>query len=54
MCVFDIETIVEEDMPDGSFPPWPRHKPVAAAFLTARWTPAGYGFSLDTLMCKPG
>lgn len=54
IVVFDIETVVEEEPSDGSFPPWPRHQPVAASFLTARWTEAGYRFSLDTLMCKAG
>lgn len=56
VVVYDIETIVAEgDEPaDGTFPPWPRHQPVAAAFLTARWSPEGYEFRLTTLMCKPG
>lgn len=56
VVVYDIETVVAEggEPADGSFPPWPRHQPVAAAFLTARWTPDGYDFRLLTLMCKPG
>lgn len=54
VVVYDIETIVDEEPADGSFPPWPRHRPVAAAFLTARWTTEGYDFRLATLMCKPG
>lgn len=56
VCVYDIETVVTEsgEMADGSFPPWPRHQPVAAAFLTARWTLEGYNFRLATLMCAPG
>lgn len=54
VVVFDIETVVDDEPADGSFPPWPRHRPVAAAFLTARWSTAGYNFSLDTLMCAPG
>lgn len=39
---------------DGFFPPWPRHQPVAAAFLSVRWTTAGYAFALDTIVCRPG
>lgn len=54
VVAYDIETIVDEEPADGSFPPWPRHRPVAAAFLTARWTTEGYAFRLATLMCKPG
>lgn len=54
VVAYDIETIVDEEPADGSFPPWPRHRPVAAAFLTARWTIEGYQFRLATLMCKPG
>jgi predicted PolB exonuclease-like 3'-5' exonuclease len=54
VVIYDIETIVEEEMEDGSFPPWPRHRAVAAAFLTARWSTEGYSFSFDTLMCKTG
>lgn len=51
---FDIETIVDEEPTDGSFPPWPRHQPVAAAFLSASWTPSGYTFEFETLINLPG
>ncbi|HEY0270046.1 MAG TPA: hypothetical protein VGC10_03550 [Sphingomonas sp.] len=51
---FDIETVVDNEPADGSFPPWPRHKPVAAAFLSASWTPTGYEFDLETLINLPG
>ena len=51
---FDIETIVDDEPEDGSFPPWPRHRPVAAAFLRADWSSAGYRFDLQTLICLPG
>jgi hypothetical protein len=56
VVVYDIETVVaERDTPaDGSFPPWPRHRPVSAAFLRARWTTAGYEFTLKTAMCAAG
>lgn len=50
---FDIETIVEDEPQDGSFPPWPRHRPVAAAFLTADWR-GEPKFTFDTLVCMPG
>lgn len=51
---FDIETIVDIEPDDGSFPPWPRHRPVAAAFLKADWKPTGYEFELTTLISRPG
>jgi predicted PolB exonuclease-like 3'-5' exonuclease len=51
---FDIETIVDNEPADGSFPPWPQHKPVSAAFLSASWTPTGYEFDLQTLINYPG
>lgn len=51
---FDIETIVDDEPADGSFPPWPRHRPVATAFLTAHWRPGRYEFDLKTLICSPG
>ena len=54
VVVFDIETIVDEELADGSFPPWPRHKPVAASFLSADWGADGYAFDLQTLICRPG
>jgi predicted PolB exonuclease-like 3'-5' exonuclease len=54
VVAFDIETVVDDEPTDGSFPPWPRHKPVAAAFLTADWSPNGYSFALETLVCLPG
>lgn len=50
---FDIETIVDEEPQDGSFPPWPRHCPVAAAFLTADWR-GEPKFTFDTLVYRPG
>lgn len=54
IVAYDIETIVDDEPADGSFPPWPRHRPVAASFLTAKWTQNGYAFALDTLSCQPG
>jgi hypothetical protein len=54
VVVFDIETIVDEEPSDGSFPPWPRHKPVAAAFLSAATSDGETEFRLDTLVCEEG
>lgn len=54
VVTFDIETIVDDEPADGSFPPWPRHRPVAAAFLRADWDEGRYRFSLKTLTCRPG
>lgn len=51
---YDLETIVDQEMDDGSFPPVPRHRPVAGAFLTAKWSPDRYRFQFDTLLCLEG
>ncbi len=51
---YDLETVVDQEMDDGSFPPWPRHRPVAGAFLTAQWSPDRYIFRFDTLLCREG
>lgn len=51
---FDVETVVDKEPADGSFPPWPQHKPVAAAFLHADWTEHGTLFDFVTLTCTPG
>ncbi|WP_156678168.1 ribonuclease H-like domain-containing protein [Sphingomonas profundi] len=54
VTVTDIETIVENEPADGSFPPWPRHIPVAACVLRAACWPGHAAFSLDTLTCSEG
>lgn len=57
VIVYDIETIVDSDdeMPDGSFPPWPRHKPVAASFLHASWQrDGGHAFQFETVVLEDG
>lgn len=51
---FDVETVVDHEPADGSFPPWPQHKPVAAAFLSADWTEERTIFELATVACTPG
>lgn len=55
VVAFDIETIVEREPADGSFPPLHQHQPVAAAFLTAIRTANGaHDFQLDVLVCRSG
>lgn len=54
VVAYDIETVVDDEPADGSFPPWPRHRPVAAAFLAAHWRSEGYRFDLTTLTCASG
>ncbi|MBN8816523.1 MAG: ribonuclease H-like domain-containing protein [Sphingomonas sp.] len=55
VVAFDIETVVDVEPEDGSFPPWPRHKPVAASFLRADWASGGHhSFALETLVCRAG
>ena len=52
---YDIETIVDDEPADGSFPPIPQHRPVAAAFLRATWRPGDtYEFELHVPICLPG
>ncbi|MGW8191624.1 hypothetical protein [Sphingomonas hankookensis] len=52
VVAFDIETIVQDEPTDGSFPPIPRHQPVAAAFLAAtRGTDGAHSFRLNVLVC---
>ena len=54
VVAYDIETIIDEPSEDGSFPPWPLHRPCAAAFLTALCHEDGrYRFELDTPICRP-
>lgn len=56
VVAYDIETIVDagDEMSDGSFPPWPRHVPIAAALLTAiRADDGSYDFDLNVLMPAP-
>ncbi len=54
VVTFDLETVVDEEMPDGSFPPWPRHTPVAGAFLTASKSDGRYEFRLNTFISREG
>ncbi|CAM3231637.1 putative 3'-5' exonuclease PolB-like domain-containing protein [Sphingomonas antarctica] len=55
VVAYDIETIVDTEPADGSFPPIPQHKPVAAAFLRAtRDKDRSHTFKLDILVCREG
>lgn len=55
IVIYDIETVVDHEPADGSFPPIPQHRPVAAAFLTAtRGADGHHSFRLDVPVCKPG
>ena len=55
VVAFDIETIVQNEPADGSFPPIPQHQPVTAAFLSAtRDADGSHDFRLDVVVCRPG
>jgi hypothetical protein len=54
VLAFDIETVADPESEDGSFPPWPTHRPVAASFLYASVGYSHEEFQLDTLICEPG
>jgi hypothetical protein len=50
VVTFDLETIVDEEPDDGSFTHWPKHKPVAAEFLTVAAWGGQAEFRLHTLV----
>jgi len=45
VLAYDLETIAPA-MPDGSFPPWPTHVPVAAGFAEARHREGKWTFDI--------
>ena len=49
VLAYDIETIAPP-MPDGTFPPWPTHQPVAVGFAEARQRGGGWSFDIDALV----
>lgn len=49
VLAYDLETIAPA-MPDGSFPPWPTHRPVAAAFAEARHQDGEWVFDISALV----
>ncbi|PZU56409.1 MAG: hypothetical protein DI547_16620 [Sphingobium sp.] len=50
---YDIETIAPQ-LPDGSFPPWPTHRPVAIGFATAWQSPHGWAFDIAAMVVADG
>ena len=54
VVAFDIESIVDEEPADGSFPKWPLHRPVVASFLTVALHEARYRFRMTSIVCEPG
>ena len=49
VLAYDLETIAPP-MPDGSFPPWPTHVPVAAGFAEARLRGGEWVFDIAALV----
>lgn len=49
LIAYDIETIAPQS-PDGSFPPWPTHRPVAIGFAAARRERDEWHFKFDALV----
>lgn len=54
VVVFDVESIVDETVDDGSFPKWPLHRPVVASFLKASLDDHRYRFRMTSIVCQPG
>lgn len=49
ILAYDIETIAPP-MPDGGFPPWPCHQPVAIGFAEARESGGTWSFDIAALV----
>lgn len=49
VLAYDLETIAPQT-PDGSFPPWPTHMPVAAGFAEARSRGGEWTFDIAALV----
>lgn len=49
ILAYDIETIAPA-MPDGSFPPWPTHQPVAIGFAAATCRGGDWTFDIEALV----
>lgn len=49
ILAYDIETIAPP-MPDGSFPPWPTHQPVAIGFAAATCRDGMWAFDIEALV----
>lgn len=46
---YDIETVAPQ-LPDGSFPPWPTHRPVAIGFAAAWQDAQGWAFDIAAMV----
>lgn len=53
VLAYDIETIAPP-VADGSFPPWPTHKPVAVGFAQATQSGGNWAFAIDAMVTTPG
>ncbi len=51
ILAYDIETVAPP-MPDGSFPPWPLHRPVAIGFAAASCRSGGWAFDIEALVVE--
>lgn len=49
ILAYDIETIAPP-LPDGSFPPWPTHQPVAIGFASATCRGGNWAFDIEALV----
>lgn len=49
VLAYDIETIAPP-MPDGAFPPWPLHRPIAVGFAEARHRGGDWSFDFQALV----
>jgi predicted PolB exonuclease-like 3'-5' exonuclease len=50
ILAYDIETVSTAEMPDGSFPPWPTHLPIAIGFARADLRDGNWIFDLEALV----
>lgn len=50
ILAYDIETISTAEMPDGSFPPWSTHRPVAIGFARAEHHGSDWTFALNAIV----
>lgn len=50
VLAYDIETVSTAQMPDGSFPPWPTHIPVAIGFARAELRDTAWRIDLEALV----
>ncbi len=53
VLAYDIETIAPQQE-DGSFPPWPLHRPVAIGFAAAAYREGSWSFDIEALVIKDG